>query len=1164
MFLLFGKQSNRQDELRSMGKVITRGLAIAWLLIALSGTNLAGTFGSIIQIRGEVSDIALDQGRGVVYATNFTANRIEVVSMANLSLQSPIMVAQQPSTLALSPDRRYLVVGHYHPFPNVASNQSPNQPPNPPCDPANPQFQVLTVIDLVNSRNQTRLDSGGACVLAVAFGNSSQALVISTDGVRLLNPVSGTLQVLTLLSLGSTPLPVPWATFPPNILKASAGVSGDGNVIFALVDAAGSSWQPSTAYTLGDTIVDSSGHIQKVITAGVSGTTTAPPPWNDTGGVTTDGTITWQDTGLSSSLALRYQISTGKLTLLGALSSPPLGPRVVSVNQDGSRFLAGWALFDVNLVDFANFPYPPGAYNQGSLAFAPEPTLPCPPISGPNCMFVYAQVAPGTIQASLGSPTSGLLPSNAPLLDVADSDNLTVREIFQLRENLGGKSLVTSSPQTIYAISNSGLTVFPIGSLQTVHRVKAMQADLVFKSSACNQGVITQYVDIVDPGGGQTDFTLSTATPGITISAASGTTPAHVAINVDLTAFQALKGTTVVPLQIASVLGVNVPTPVRLLINTRDPDQQGTIYDVPGTIVDVLADPARKLFYVIRQDQNLVLVFEAATFTQIATMRTGNTPVQMAITQDDQYLMVTNDNSQFVSVFDLTPLPGAPPLPSSPILFPAGYFPRSIAVSTHPTLGVCPSPLDENPPNVLATSRGVPPFTPAIGAAQVHHIDFVNRVASPPATLGIFINAVDATGTVLAASPSGCVVFLAMPDGTVALYDALSDTCSPPWAGCGFVLSRHDLSAVSGAYAALNDDLFAVDVNVLNEALVPIGQVNDMGGTSSGVSTAQNLGLFVSVPPGSNTGIIERFDLTQLTALRPVRTAESPFLASAFTTTPIGQVGQTILPFTRTLALPNAQSIVLLSTSGFTVLSSNYDVSSATQPTVSAVESAADGSSEVAPGGLIAIYGTGLSASSEGAGQVPLPTTLANTCVSVNNESIPLLYASPTQINAQLPFDVTGDGSMVVRTSGGISSPFAFTVFPTAPTIFRSGAAGPLTGLPDVFRANDNYSLVTLSNPIRAQDVLAILATGLGLTSPQPGTGDATPSSPPSVVTDAPVVTLGGAALDLLSAGLSPGEVGVYQISAGVPYWISGGIQLPLTITQGGQSTTVQVRVVNP
>ena len=47
-------------------------------------------------------------------------------------------------------------------------------------------------------------------------------------------------------------------------------------------------------------------------------------------------------------------------------------------------------------------------------------------------------------------------------------------------------------------------------------------------------------------------------------------------------------------------------------------------------------------------------------------------------------------------------------------------------------------------------------------------------------------------------------------------------------------------------------------------------------------------------------------------------------------------------------------------------------------------------------------------------------------------------------------------------------------------------------------------------------------------------------------------------------AGLAPGEVGVYQLNAAVPFWISGGLQLPLTISQGGQCTTVQVRVVTP
>src|ERR1017187_2537725 len=144
---------------------------------------------------------------------------------------------------------------------------------------------------------------------------------------RLLNPASGTLQVLTLLNSLSAPLPVPWATYPPNILKSSAGTSGDGNVIYALVDVAGgasgssgpSEWQPSHVYAIGSTVLDPSGHIQTATVAGVSGAT--PPPWNDTGGASPDGTVKWQDTGVTAlSITLRYEVATGKLTLLGATS----------------------------------------------------------------------------------------------------------------------------------------------------------------------------------------------------------------------------------------------------------------------------------------------------------------------------------------------------------------------------------------------------------------------------------------------------------------------------------------------------------------------------------------------------------------------------------------------------------------------------------------------------------------------------------------------------------------------------------------------------------------------------------------------------------------------------------------------------------------------------
>jgi len=49
------------------------------------------------------------------------------------------------------------------------------------------------------------------------------------------------------------------------------------------------------------------------------------------------------------------------------------------------------------------------------------------------------------------------------------------------------------------------------------------------------------------------------------------------------------------------------------------------------------------------------------------------------------------------------------------------------------------------------------------------------RVASPPEQLGIYINGIDGASALMS-SPSRGVIFMPMPDGTVALYEALADT----------------------------------------------------------------------------------------------------------------------------------------------------------------------------------------------------------------------------------------------------------------------------------------------------------------------------------------------------------------------------------------------------
>jgi uncharacterized protein (TIGR03437 family) len=669
--------------------------------------------------------------------------------------------------------------------------------------------------------------------------------------------------------------------------------------------------------------------------------------------------------------------------------------------------------------------------------------------------------------------------------------------------------------------------VLPIGSLAQQHRLSTVQEDLVFRSNACDRRLIIQDLDIVDPGGNATDFTLSTTALGVRITPASGVTPARVRIEIDPTIYQNLKGTTAVPLTITSRQAINIPLPVRLLVNTREPDQRGAFFNVPGKLVDVMADPLRNRFYVIRQDNNTVLVFDGTSFATIGAMRTGNTPLHMATTLDNRWLIVTNDNSQIANVYDLDSLQ-----PVAPIEFPPGHYPRSIAVSLK---------------GMLATTRSTS------GPHTIDRVEFDARIANTPPSLGIYTNVID-DNSFLVTSPSGEFVFAAMEDGTLLLYEATADT---------FVASRQDFGELSGAIAAISDEMFLVNNNIVNWSLVPQAQLETDTGASSGFSFVDGLGLRTTSPGVNGPGVIQRVDLASIEYIRPTSMVESPLLAGELATEPIGQIGQTILPFLRTLApLPNRQSIISLSVSGFTVMPWDFDAATVI-PSVSQIVNSADLSAAVAPGGLVTISGKDMSMVTVANNELPVPTTLGEVCVTVNDVAMPLLLVSPGVINAQLPFSISGSGTLVVRAPGGISAPFAFTILPAAAAIFRSGTAGPDTGIATVVRATNN-ELVTLTNPIHPNDVIIIYATGLGDTTPLIQAGDPAPSDPAAAANFAPKITLGGVELQVGFAGLAPGQVGVYQMNAFVPETVPEGISIPLVIEQGSYKTTLSVRVVKP
>src|SRR6476660_11354 len=240
---------------------VALGLLLAPGLVA---PVYAGTFGLVVPIGGQAGDIALDEPRGVLYIANFTANRIDLMSLKDFTVHTSLNVAPNPGSLALSPDGNYLVVAHF------GNYTAPSAPSN-----------ALTVINL-SANNATQTFALGDPPLGVAFGYDGFALVVTTTNFILFDPTNGQTRVVdTIAGVTAKTLPVPPANFPPNIVAASLNVSADNFHVY----------------------------------------------------------------GLTDTIRFHYNVLTHEILSLGYTSSPPMGPRVVSVSRDGAFYSAGWGLF---------------------------------------------------------------------------------------------------------------------------------------------------------------------------------------------------------------------------------------------------------------------------------------------------------------------------------------------------------------------------------------------------------------------------------------------------------------------------------------------------------------------------------------------------------------------------------------------------------------------------------------------------------------------------------------------------------------------------------------------------------------------------------------------------------------------------------------------------
>ncbi len=227
---------------------------------------------------------------------------------------------------------------------------------------------------------------------------------------------------------------------------------------------------------------------------------------------------------------------------------------------------------------------------------------------------------------------------------------------------------------------------------------------------------------------------------------------------------------------------------------------------------------------------------------------------------------------------------------------------------------------------------------------------------------------------------------------------------------------------------------------------------------------------------------------------------------------------------------------------------------------------------ELAPGGLLSIFGTQLADSIQFGDTVPLSNTIENVTVSFNGIPAGLTYVSPGQINAQLPWNVlsagatSGIATLTVTRDGVMSAPAVVNVAAVGPGVFSippaaGNAVAVINGDPNGAVAAPAGSIPGLAtHPAAVGDILIVYATGLGAVD-SPIDNGAAPGINTRHTLATPTVLIGGQTAQVLFSGLSPQFPGVNQLNVVIPAGVTPGDAVPFQLQMGNVTTTNKVTI---
>ncbi|HWB83443.1 MAG TPA: hypothetical protein VG675_04845 [Bryobacteraceae bacterium] len=709
--------------------------------------------------------------------------------------------------------------------------------------------------------------------------------------------------------------------------------------------------------------------------------------------------------------------------------------------------------------------------------------------NGANWLFVNPVEgnSPGTVTVSVAPQTltAGLYSGAVTITTATGAQQVSVNLMVT------GNPTLLWSPGTINLSYNNGVLTDPRGNVVTNP-----------------VGVALTSSDDSTP----LDFTATTSTTWLSVSPASGTSPASIAITVNAVGLTAglYSGTVTVGSTTSSNGTFSIP--VVLLVGGGSGGGGPLTLPSSITLNSVTAPSSTVTVGAAASTQFTASASTASGGAWLAVSPTsGTAPTSVTVTatagslQNGTYngtiTFIANGITQTVPVA-FTVGSGGPSLTASPTSLSFSY---QAGGQSPPVQGL-----------VVSSASGSAPVTFGITTSTDDGGSWlkVNTATSAtPVTLSVSVDPTGLSGGTyhgtVTLTPTGGGTPLAV-QVTFAVQGAPVVTASP--------------TSLTFNYRAGDNNPAAQTVQVSS------------GGTSLAFTAQASSSGWLSVAPGTGTA-----PLNISVSVDPTNLKAGTY-SGTITVSPTGtSTGASVVNVTLTVTVP--------------------------LPTITRVVNAASfQTTPLSPGEIITIGGTNIGPSNaafltlDQSGKVS--TQIGGVQVLVNGFAAPMIYASSTQVSAVVPYEAAGLQSPYVQIKylGQSSNTYPLAAAATAPGVFTFNSSGSGPGA----ILNSDNSVNSPTNPAAKGSIVVLYLTGEGQTNPAGVTGKVTDGSN---IQNIPVpllkvgVLVDGQPADYTFAGEAPGLVsGVMQLNVILPTNVRSG-DVPVQVSIGGNISQTGVTV---